>query len=272
MGSMNRFLPTAFSLLIVGLAVQLTTILSLAGRWLVIGLLSLAAAIASFTVFWKYRSIPQVGGTPDTVPTLINYLVTWKRGVSLALALTLSVGVILSAYNVHRYTRHPSGTIFRLNARELAAAAGDSYLFRLDNVKNISSDLIWFELTVPLYSKSYAQTYLYYYTQASSQFGEPGSYAAELDINNYGPQPTKNLVTAFACPSGDTQIKPGTDHADIRKQAGCDELDHVCVLLPACKIGKNCQKGREVFTEPSKCNRQPVVGAATVPPLPTPSP
>ena len=269
---MNRFLPTAFSLLIVGLAVQLTSILSLAGRWLVIGAISFAAAIASFTVFGKYRSIPQVSGTPDTVPTLINYLATWKRGVSLALALILSAGVILSAYNVYRYTRHPSGTIFRLNSKELAAPAGDSYLFRLDDVKNISTDLIWFELTVPLYSKSYAQTYLYYYTQASNQISEPDSYAAELEINNYGPQPTRDLVTAFACPSGDTQIKPGTDHADIRKQAGCDELDHVCVQLPACKVGKNCQKGREVFTEPPKCIGQPVVGAATVPPLPTPSP
>lgn len=266
--TMNRYVSTALSLLVVGLFVQVTAILPQVGRWIVVAVICLVSAIASVAVFVKYKKLPKLEKPPETVPALISSVVTSRRPISLLLAVLLLGGVAGASTAIYLDTRSPTGVIAQPNHNPLKRPIGSYYLFRVNDVQHTAKDLIWFEVTVPLYSSSYAQTYLYYYTQASEQVGSQNSYAAELSISNYGTQKTKDLITALACPGGDTQIRPGSDHANIRKQEGCAELDSACVLLPPCRLSKLCQKGQETFTAPPECAGKGMVGAAVVPPLP----
>lgn len=257
----SRVLFTTLSLLLVAVAVQFTAIAPSDVRWVIVSVLLFLAATVAVCVALSLKmldsgSLNDLTKERDTIPGIITYFATRSVWITTALALALLAGTGISAYWTSQIwpPPGPAGAFVRSRHGTLAGSSGQ-YLVGLRNVQNVSSDLVWFEVAVPEYETQYARTYLYYYTQAPAQFESPGSYDAIVDIVNSGRAPTTEIITAFACSSGNTHIEAGATHPEIRKQAGCSSLDHICVRLPACQHSGNCSKGRDDFTLPPECKK-----------------
>jgi hypothetical protein len=270
----SRALVTTLSLLLVAAGVQFTALAPSAVGWLIVAILLLLASASAGLVVAKLRKRDpavsnDVSKDRDTIPGIISYYVTRSVRITSAVALLLLAGSGAAAcwsYHVWRPPA-PSAAFVRAHSGTLSSSSGQ-YLISLHNVQNVSSELVWLELAVPQYTARYAQTYLYYYTQASAQFGSPTSYDAIVDIANDGDMPTTEVITAFACSSDNAHIEAGASHPEIRKQAGCYDLGYICVRLPACQQARNCSTGRDVFAFPPECKKKSPVWIKQVAPLP----
>jgi hypothetical protein len=198
---------------------------------------------------------------PDIPATfLVESIAVHKTGARVfALFLALMAIISYHAWHGAEYPPSPAGKFFQPVGSSQGApleAPFGKYVFRLNDVRNLSSDLVWLELAAPQYSVGYAQTYQYYYTQASGQLAPRGVYSSILEIDNYGPYAESDIVTAFACGATDTRIEAGNDHPTIRKQAGCHQLDQVCVLVPKCnpKLKVCVSAPKKPFNGPSRCD------------------
>lgn len=264
---------TALSLLLVAAAVQLTSVAPSAVRWLIVAVLLLLASASAVVAAIKVRKLDpallnELTKERNTVPGIITYYVTRSVWITFAVGMVLLAGSGGSAYWSYHVWRPPapSGAFLMPGLGALSSYSGQ-YLVSLHSVRNISSDLIWFEVAVPQYTASYAQTYLCYYTQASGQYGSAASYDAIVDIANYAEAPTVELLTAFACNYADSLIESGASHPEIRKQAGCYSLAHVCVRLPPCAHTPKCNLSRDVFELPGECRNRSIVWLKQVAPL-----
>lgn len=277
---MKRLLPVALTLLVIAVVVQLASISTTAERLIGIAVVSIFAALASFAFCWRFEKLtsgassgqaaPSGGGPDYSVQGTVHDVLAWRRPVSCVVGIVLLAVTGWSAWaGGNALYSPPSGTFTRYVQHQPLASRWGWYLFQLHGVRNLSTDLVWFELADPLYSSSHIQTYQYYYTQASQQIGPTGDFAAELPIANSGSRTTADVVTAFACSDDDTRVGPGSGNATIRKQAGCIQLDYICVQVAKC-TGKGRGCVAESFTSPPEC-KPPFYGAPAVPPPPSPS-
>jgi hypothetical protein len=271
-----RLLPGVLSLLLLALAVQGTSLLTTAERWFIIFLFFILAAIVAFLMTLEKintKHSQKMVGPDIPVTFIVESIATHKTGARvLALCLSLMAIVSYHAWHGAEYPPSPGGKFFH----PVGSSRGTSlegpfgkYIFRLNDVSNLSSDLVWLELAAPQYSVGYAQAYQYYYTQASGQLAPRGVYSAILEIDNYGPSVEADIVTAFACSATDTRIAAGNDQPTIRKQAGCHRLDQVCVLVPKCNPKqKVCVPApKKPFNGPSKCDGFSTLKATMVAPV-----
>jgi hypothetical protein len=164
----SRALLTTLSLLIVAAAVQLTAVAPPAVRWLIVAaLLLLAFASAALVAIRLRRPDPAfLNDLPkerDTIPGIITYYATRSFWITGTAATLLLAGSVISAFWSYHLWRPPvsSGVFVKSRFGTLSSSSGQ-YLVSLDNVQNLSSELVWFELAVPQYTAQYAQTYLYY--------------------------------------------------------------------------------------------------------------
>jgi hypothetical protein len=269
----SRALLTTLSLLLVAAAVQLTAVAPSAVRWLIVAVLLLFASVSGILLASRLRNLDptlldEFTNEHGTILGAITYYATRSVRITAAAAVLLFIGSGIAAYWSYRISHPPTpnGSFVHSRSSALSSSSGQ-FLVSLQNVQNASLDLVWFELAVPEYASRYAQTYLYYYTQASAEFNSSSSYDAIVEISNYGNLSTTDVVTAFACSADNTHIEAGASHPQIRKQAGCYNLAHICVQLPPCQQARHCAGG-EVFALPPECKNQSPVWVKWVAPLP----
>lgn len=182
---------------------------------------------------------------------------TYALSVSNASLALLLVGIVVYHFNTPSVSPSATARFVRTESAK-PLVYGHSYQVLLGDVHLPLSSRLWIELATPLERVGPTLHYSFFYTQASPELGANNVYYLNVTPNNTARR-TEDILTALACPADDNQIVSGNSNRSLRKTAGCQSLDYMCII----ELNNRPKYGLAPFAPP-QCRHGRVLGLPVV--------